>query len=465
MAAIFLLCIVHTAYAQTHIMLPKPPEFGYDQPSYPGLNTGNYYNSSSSPTDFLRGAHTNTASALERQLADIARPPMPVVGNVNKPDPGQREVAKIIRELRESKQPVQQVDYNSPRFAQLTKPYTDALNELKDMLDGRKKLSLAAAYYATEQAWGNTYSTQAEFNAVIDRSADFIKKWVVQNGGSLRNNEALNRGIQKFMSESLSITTNGADNKPRALTHLPFFYDYEDFTGEKDPRNYFITKCLATGAGQCNSMPAVYLCLAEAVGAKAYLSFAPQHSLVKWPDKTGQLHGYEATSGWEITDQWYADNLFISADAIRSGIYLDTLSRRQVVANCLLDLAFGYMQKYGIADGRFVEDCFAAAVPHFPARNNINLYFIYSSYLARKLDVVLGKYRITRAGDIDMVPEAAALRDALLKNEAIIKKLGYRDMPPGMYEGLMKEHQVKGRVQQQKNVNGKEKRDLFIGAE
>ncbi len=84
---------------------------------------------------------------------------------------------------------------------------------------------------------------------------------------------------------------------------------------------------------------------------------------------------------------------------------------------------------------------------------------MYSSLLSRLLEKTLHQYGITDLKDITKSPEAVQLYKALLKNEAIIKQLGYQDMPEEMYLQLMKYHEFKGTQQQ---VSGKQKRNLFI---
>jgi hypothetical protein len=150
--------------------------------------------------------------------------------------------------------------------------------------------------------------------------------------------------------------------------HTPFTYDYEDFRAEEDFRNYFVTKTLATGTGQCNSLPTTYLLLAEQMGVKAYLSYAPLHSFIKFPDAEGTIHNYEPTNHFEISDQWYAQHLNISQQAYKSKIYLDTLDKKQIVAAAMMDLAYGYMRKHGVADGTFISECVADAIQFFPRK-------------------------------------------------------------------------------------------------
>lgn len=285
-----------------------------------------------------------------------------------------------------------------------------------------------------------------------------------QNGFNINDNEAKNMALQKLMSDTLTITIASPDGikAKQTITHYPYFYDYEDFKGEKDYRNFFTTKCLATGSGQCNSLPAVYAGYAEKLNAKCYLAFAPLHSFIKYPAKNGKIHSYEPTSNWNISDKWYEDNLFISAKAKASGIYLDTLNKKQIIANCMNDLAFGYMQKFGAADGVFIKDCVATAMQYFPKKNNIEAYFIYSSLLARQLYQVMDENKITNLRDIQKVPAAVKLYNALLQNEEAIKNMGYQELPEQLYDELMQQHEFKGRKQAAKNKDGKQKRDLFV---
>ncbi|MBE2288937.1 MAG: hypothetical protein IAE95_05240 [Chitinophagaceae bacterium] len=354
--------------------------------------------------------------------------------------------------------------YDKADFAKQTKSYDQALQQIKDMLNGRKKLSLAEAYYLVENAFGASYLTRKEYYSVIEKSARFIKAWIQQNGLSLQDNEAIHLAIQKFMGEVITLSTNDKTDVKTAIktsTHLPFFYDFEDYGGEKDFRNFFLTKCLATGSGQCSSLPAVYLVLAEAVGGKAYLTTAPQHSFIKYPDNRGIIQNYEPTSHWKISNKWYFDNLDITPTALRNRLYLDTLNTKQVIADQLFSLAFGYMKKFGAADGKFISDCIATGQQQFPYPN-IQARFIESSMLARMLNAAMVHAGISRYEDIGKSEEVTRLYRALENNETVIARMGYKPMPPGQYDNLIKEQEFKGKVQDSLQLSGKKKRSLFI---
>lgn len=353
-------------------------------------------------------------------------------------------------------------NYQSPEFLSKTKPYHNARQAITAMLEGKKPLSVKDAYFEIEKAYGDLYMTKPEYDASIKEAAAFIQKWLAQNRFDARLNSSLHTGIQRFMSDTL-IVTYALPDKPQlkhTSKHLPFSYDYEDFKGEKDFRNFFLTKTLATGSGQCNSLPAVYLILAEALGTPAYLSFAPHHALIKYPGNDG-LHNYEPTSNWNITDKWYMDHLFISPEAVMQGIYLDTVNKKQIVANCLLDLAQGYLKKFGLADGTFITECLREADKYFPRHNNITAYFLVSCCLARRLDRVLMENKVTDMNEIAKIPQAKALHDALVQNEEQIRQLGYIDPPIELYEQIMAQHEFKAKRQKGCGTNGKQKRNLY----
>jgi len=181
--------------------------------------------------------------------------------------------------------------YKSADFADKTKPYTYALNLLKKMATGEKSISLRDAFYITENAYGNTYLSYKEYCNIIKDNTDFMKQMMIQNGLDPHDNEAIHKTIQKFGKDTTSI--NLPKNEMTKITtkkHIPYTYDYIDYKGEKDFRNYFVTKAFSTGTGQCSSLPVVYGILAESLGATFYLSTAPNHSFIKYPDNAGKIH-------------------------------------------------------------------------------------------------------------------------------------------------------------------------------
>jgi regulator of sirC expression with transglutaminase-like and TPR domain len=119
----------------------------------------------------------------------------------------------------------------------------------------------------------------------------------------------------------------------------PFQYDLSDPLGQK-PGSQLLTTYLATRKGNCVSMPTLLLALGERLGLEMTLSTAPLHLFVKWTDG-GKTWNLEATSGGGFTrDEHYRKQLPMTDEAVRNGVYLKRLTRREalsVMATALVD--------------------------------------------------------------------------------------------------------------------------------
>lgn len=335
--------------------------------------------------------------------------------------------------------------------------YQKAYTQVNNMLTGKNNLSFINASYYTETAYGDPYMDYTEYKKNILQSAEFIKKWLKENNApAVAQN--IHFAIQQFMGDTMSVTMTPADSKEskQTITHYPFKYDYEDYDGKTDYRNYFSTKCLATGTGQCNSMPIVYLQLCEALGVKGYLTFAPFHSFIKYQNEKGNVINYEPTSHWTIPDKWYQDNLGVTPQAKAKGIYLDTLNRKQAVANTLVDLAISYMLKAPNPDSAFVMKCLTTAQKYFPKNNNVYIYLAKSSLLSRQLDKALRKHGVKDLGEVKNHADTNNLYNSLMQNENILTELGYQELPQEVYDEMIKYQKNKTNA-----PNAKVKKSLF----
>jgi len=336
--------------------------------------------------------------------------------------------------------------------------YQKSFSQINDMLIGKAKLSFNNAIYYMEAAYGSPYLDYLEYQKSISQSADFIKKWLQQKNIPLLP-QNIHYAIQQFMGDTMSVTIKLPDQKKesKTITHFPFKYDYEDYMGKQDYRNYFATKCLATGTGQCNSMPIVYLQLCEALGVKGYLTFAPFHSFIKYKNQSGKVINYEPTSHWTISDKWYQENLSISQKAKMNGIYLDTLNKKQAVANSLIDLAVSYMLQTNNPDTTFVLTCLNTANKYFPKKNNLSFYLAKSSLLSRQLSNALKLHGAKDISEAKNYPDTNLLYNRLLQNESYLNSLGYQELPQNVYDDMIQHQNNKTN-----DPNAKTKKSLFI---
>lgn len=355
--------------------------------------------------------------------------------------------------------------YETPEYKADLQNYHKALNTLKEMLSGKRPISLADAYYTVEAAYGNLQMSYEEYKKNIANSKAFITQWLIENGKNPKNPEAVHYGIQKFMGDNLQISNNRTDNGGISLpqAHKPFMYDYIDYRAEQDLHNYFLTKTLATGTGQCNTLPRVYIVIAEAMGANVYLSIAPQHSFIKYKNNNGTIQNYEPTIDWHMTDQDYSEGMPIMSAATKNKIYLDTLNKKQIVASIMVDLAYNFMREHWLADGKLMNECIDYAMNFFHNKEGHDEALILKSLLlASKLDKILYENNITDLSNIEQIPEAVKAYNEYRQNEEKIMRLGIQYFPESEYNAMLEKHDNRGKLQAAQNIDTKSKKSLFF---
>jgi len=160
--------------------------------------------------------------------------------------------------------------------------------------------------------------------------------------------------------------------------------------------------------------------LADETGAQTWLSLAPNHVYLKQHDRKDGWYNTELTSYTFPIDAWLTASGYISRETIISGIYMDTLSTKQNVVLCLVDLAKGYERKVGrVAAEPFVSKCTDLALQYFP--NYINAQLLQAETLRQKFERQTTK------------PDAQRVYAAMEAAYTRIFETGYREMPPQMY--------------------------------
>lgn len=357
----------------------------------------------------------------------------------------------------EKRQSIKKNIQKNTKLPQEYKSFAIAAVKLEHMLSHEKNISIKNAYYIMESSWGNCYLSPREYNSQIKASADFIKRWLIQNELDLNSNLALCYGLIHFFEDTLVIKHKGYSE-----AHLPMDYDYVDYKAKEDYRNNFITKALATGWGQCNTLPAIYIILAEELKAKAWLSYAPFHSFIKFLDDEGNIKNYDPASKMFINDNLYQDYLAIGADAERNKIYLDTLSKQKVVAACLIDLAYMYLLKTNFTDMENAEAWVDYALEFYPNQANIMAWFIKSNIAVNQLQSQMPNYGISDIDQVSAIPNLEPLYNNYLTAENKIKEIGYRNINKNQYVQMMQQHQLKEQEQLNVDSKAKQKNKLFL---
>jgi hypothetical protein len=305
--------------------------------------------------------------------------------------------------------------------------YRIALQNLTEILKQPENTSFKKAVFITERAYDTTLS-YSTFESNIKYLTALTGKWFktnVNTGYKHKDSTDLYKSIAVFKLLNDTVRILIAEGEIARL--LPYSYDFDDYMGERDWKKMFVTKLLATHKGNCHSLPYLYKILADESGVKnAWLSFAPNHIYIKnWCEQTG-WYNTELTSGQFPVDAWIMASGYVSTDAIRSGIYMDTLSNILAVANCALDLAKGYERKFRVYTDSFIIKCCDLTLKYHP--NNINA-IIYKAETLRKMYFIYRKENLALATQI--YPEMEKLY-------VLAMDLGYKEMPEKMYrEWLM----------------------------
>ncbi|MFZ4931237.1 hypothetical protein [Chryseobacterium sp. Mn2064] len=220
--------------------------------------------------------------------------------------------------------------------------------------------------------------------------------------------------------------------------HKAFEYDFKDYMGEKDYSKMFVSKLLKTGSGQCHSMPLYYLMLAEEMNTEAYLSLAPNHSYIRFVDDEGTMRNIELTNGMFPTDNSFLESGYIKSEALQNKMYMENLSKKELLGMAYFDLARGYVHKFGYDE--FVNKVIDKALELYP--NGIAPNMEKANVDRARLISVLQRLGINPDDKRDLeragyFPKAVEQFKELNEQFNTIENLGYAEMPASAYESWL----------------------------
>jgi hypothetical protein len=295
--------------------------------------------------------------------------------------------------------------------------YEQAYQELARMLDGRYPLSFKRAVFLTENAYFRNELEYDGFCALIAELVQTCRVLEAQTAPQLLYGHADKPQVVRHAVLFRLLHDSTRFQNGRVL--LPFRYDFNDFNGAADWRQMFVSKLLVKHTGNCHSLPFLYKMVADEIGAPTWLALAPNHIYLKQHNQQDGWYNTELTSGTFPNDAWLMASGYVSKETIVSGIYMDTLSARQSVALCLVDLAKGYERQMGPGSEAFVLQCTDLALHYFP--HYINALLLRAEALRRQFE--------RQQHSATAVPAYAAMEAAYTR----IFETGYREIPAPMY--------------------------------
>lgn len=302
--------------------------------------------------------------------------------------------------------------------------YIASFSKIDSMLSGKSSLDFRKAVYMTENAYFGNRLDESAFDYAIKFNAS-ICRGIMKSGNIVYPEKDTLRAeaqcaVFVFMTDSIPVNTQNG-----VKIHAPFHYNFDDFAGQKEWSSMFVSTLMETKKGNCHSLPYLYKMIMDELGQQAYLSLAPNHIYIKAQNKRAGWYNIELTCGDFPTDAWLMASGYIHTDALRNGIYMDTLSTKQSVCLCLVDLAQGYQAKFGIQDGSFILKCCETALAHFPK---------YINAMLLKAETLTALYRQSDKNS----EQGKKLLAQMNETYSLIHQLGYRKMPQEMYLNWLK---------------------------
>lgn len=302
--------------------------------------------------------------------------------------------------------------------------YENTFNSVDSMLTGTKPVNFQQAVYLTETAYFDNQLDKIAFDDAV-RFNTSICKGIIASGNIQypekdKEKATAQCAVFVYMTDSIPVATSNG-----TIIHSPFTYNFDDFAGRKDWSNMFVSTLMQTQKGNCHSMPYLYKMIMDQLGQPAYLSLAPNHIYIKVQNKRVGWYNIELTCGDFPTDAWLTASGYIHTDALRNGIYMDTISTKQSISLCLVDLAQGYQAKFGIQDGSFILKCCDTALAHFPK---------YINAMLLKAETLTDLYKQSNKNSEQGKKLFAQMNETYTR----IHELGYRKMPQGMYLNWLK---------------------------
>lgn len=207
---------------------------------------------------------------------------------------------------------------------------------------------------------------------------------------------------------------------------------------DTDRGSYMVSRLLKTKKGNCRALPYFYKILADEVGVEAFIAIAPMHCYVKHRDEQGNWWNLEMTTGSFSRSSFIMETFNVSETAIKSGLFMKSLSDKESVAYCIYDLLSYYEDKTGRYSDDFVKRCYEIGLQYYP---NSQLQISKANDLQFRLSCKMIEKGLRGYGDLVDYPELMNDFEAMNATYKYLSEIGYSTMKNEDYEKMV--HDVK----------------------
>ncbi len=306
------------------------------------------------------------------------------------------------------------------------KAYSSAFENLSKL--DPENYSLADAVFLVENAfYNNNRNFQSTYQSYIQKATKIIQTQL--NNKQIDDSDNTSKNLTLFQYFAGNTKHNGK------VVHKAIKYDFDDYWGSKDYSKMFVSKLMKTNTGQCHSMPLLYLILAEQIGADASLVLSPNHSYIRFTNNDGEELNIELTNGMFTADSFVLNNGYIKSEALQNKLYMQNLTKKELLSQTFVDLASGYIHKFGYDE--FVGKILNKAQEL--NRSNINAVLWESNLNQGRFAKACQRLGINPNDQNDLqniknYPELVAQLGNINGQFDHIDQSGFTQMPPEQYE-------------------------------
>lgn len=194
--------------------------------------------------------------------------------------------------------------------------------------------------------WNRVLDTVDHLIALPESKLD-IGEAALQLSSLMVPNVDIRVGMERIdtMAKRTAMLTNNSIEPKRRIEAINtvffeeqrFAYDMDDIRGRR-LENRFLWPTLLRRKGGCLTLPLLWYAIADRLGMPVFAVEAPQHTFIRYDDGTTKINIEVTSGGHPARDEYYIQTFSITEAAIKSGSLLRSLSKREYLAELIVQL-------------------------------------------------------------------------------------------------------------------------------
>jgi len=141
------------------------------------------------------------------------------------------------------------------------------------------------------------------------------------------------RRIEEMVKELRTKLHNKTD--PHVIVQIINDYLFKEQGFRYEEGVHFLNEVLDQKRGSCVGLSTLYLALTQHLKIRCFAVNIPRHEFVRFREGDTKINIEVMSGGAQLSDEWYARECGIAADAIKKGVYLQDLSVKELLASIL----------------------------------------------------------------------------------------------------------------------------------